>query len=250
MEEHLAVHRSARDLVALAGWTKLDFLEHMVQRTDYPQRVLSGEPVGPAWHKIYTTTTLRSHPMDSSPSVDMFPIACPFHLKAIEPKAVATWLTLDPEWKRAIRPLLRLLFAVSAAIEVALLQAGVALEALAFLTAVESGVPRRAAGPTTFPERIRTAAAGLPADLTTMVGDLDRWATRANGAYRAVKHADRELAEPQESLLIAHTFILIVRLHLMKRIGVSDDVIQGYEQHMDWWNLTRLYAERGFTPAT
>lgn len=247
IEEHLAVHRHARDLIALAGWATLDFSEHMVQRTDNPERVMSGDPAGPVWRRIYTTTTLRAHPPDSRSSVDMFPIACPFHLKAIEPTAVAAWLNLDPEWKRVTRPLLRLLFAGSSAIEVALLQAGVSIEALAFLTAVKSGISRRTAREVTFPERIRTVATSLPIDLTTMVGDLDTWVTKANSAYRAVKHADRDLADPQESLLVAHTFILIVRLHLMKLIGVSDEVIRNYERHMDWWSLTRSYAERGFS---
>jgi hypothetical protein len=52
--------------------------------------------------------------------------------------------------------------------------------------------------------------------MTMMFGDLDNWVQRASRAFRAVKHADRAMPEPQEALVIARTFILLSRLHLMR----------------------------------
>lgn len=246
MEEHLAVHSQARDLLAMAGWSTLDFLEHLVQRTDNPERVLSGQAIGPAWRRIYTTRTLRAHHLGREVPKDQFPIASPFHLEAIGPGAVASWLTLGSEWQRVVRPLLQLLFSSGSSIEVALLQAGVSIEAYGFLAAMAAGSTTRDARALTFSQRIRGAADTLPVNLEAMVGNLDGWVERANRAYRAVKHADRALPEPQEALVVAHTFIIIVRLHLMRGIGVGSEVIQAYQRHADWHNLERQYKDLGF----
>lgn len=245
IDAHLQVHTRMRDFLALASWTALDFEGHEAQRLDSPQRVLSGDPVGPVWRQVLTNKTLRAH--DGEDRADAMPLACPFRLETTTPVALSKWLSLGDGWSRATRPLLRLLF-TGGNIETALLQSGVALEAWYFENEVASGRGRRAVGDTPFATRVRHCAETLPVNIAAMVGNLDNWVKRANWAYRAVKHADRPLPEPQEASVIAHTFILMCRLHLMRLAGFRDEVLATYGEYGEWRNLARIYAELGTYP--
>jgi hypothetical protein len=240
-EEHLETHAVLRDLVALLYWRPLDFVEHQVRHENAPHRVLSGGAIGPAWRPLHTISPRRSRVVEPAPAGS----TAPFDLRLIGPEGVREWFNVRRDWTRAIDPLLGRLFATSATIDVALLQAGVAMESFGFILGQLDGMGKQKAGNRAFKEVVRLALNDLPRDLHVFIDPIDDWADSAANAFTGVKHADKPLPDWTMAWLVAETFTLVLRAHLFRRLGIQDDVLLRLQ---DWsWhdNGSRLDAAEG-----
>lgn len=237
IHDHLTVHRALRDLVALSFWQPLDFFKHEVMHEQQPARVLSGKTIGPAWRPLHTIRGLRSrHDVDSTSA---FPA---LRINSLGGEGLRNWLVVRKSWARILDPLLGLLFAENATLDVALMQTSIAAEAYGYLAAIDQGVSARQAKNIPYAERLSAAVNDSRLDLSDLVAeDVGAWVRRATAAYSATKHANRELPDGMESWLIASVLIIVLRILAFRALGISEDEIGRAREVSPWWQLRQEY---------
>lgn len=213
-EEHLDGHLGLRDLLVVSAWHPFGFSRLWAHRDDDPETVLSGDLIGPRWAEAITYR-LRQH-------VDW--VKDPrflFTFDDVGTAGVHRWLKLRRQYIRAIQPLIAIADRKDAFWETRMVQSGIALEALGYQLAVDSG--RNPSKKVTY----KTALDHLLDDLVyNPISDVEDWKGRSTACYMGVKHADRSLPD---SLVLANTLrenLLLLRLWIAGRLGVGSATLQ------------------------
>lgn len=234
LKDHLDLHSSFRDLLAIIYWESVDFSELQVQHDERPARLMIGDPIGPAWRPLWTIRPYRSRERSDNDTTESRPVG----LRQAGAPAIKAWFTERQTWSRVVDPLLGWLFMERSTVEVALMQTSVAVEAYGYLLLMRDGLSASAAKHVSFADRLGRAVEDLPQPITALTGGtLDDLARRASAAYNGTKHANKPLPSGQESRLLAHTLAFVLRTRLLQEIGVSDEIAQGLEATRLWHDL-------------
>ena len=229
-EEHLEGHIAVRELLVLAAWRNFGFLHLSVNRIDDPQRVLSGDPVGPRWAEA-VTHLLHKHEAWSRNPRFLFT----FH--DIGVRGVRRWLKLRSHFARAMQPLVAIADQKAAFWETRMVQSGIALEALGYQIEVDRGgknLDKR--GQLNYMDALQI----ILDDMTCVpIDDPDDWKERSRDCYMGLKHPDRGLPD---SLVLANTLrenLFILRVWLAARLGCPKATLVG---RMDGDPLSKKYV--------
>jgi hypothetical protein len=216
-EDHLEGHIAMRDLLVVAAWRHFGFLRLTVNRTDDPERVLSGDARGPRWAAV-ATHMLRKHEAWTQTPRFLFT----FH--DIGPVGVRRWLTMRSHFARAMQPLVGIADQKDAFWETRMVQSGLALEALGYQLEVDRGGDNR----DTWGQLSYMKALEVVLDDMSYVplDDPADWKQRSRDCYMGVKHADNRLPD---SLVLANTLrenLLVLRVWLASRLGCSKAALE------------------------
>jgi hypothetical protein len=144
-----------------------------------------------------------------------------FTFEDIGTAGVRRWLQLRKRYMRAIQPLIAIADRTDAFWATRMVQSGIALEALGYQLAVDSGQ-----NPNTQVS-YRTALDHLLDDLEyNPISDVEDWKDRSTACYMGVKHADRSLPD---SLVLANTLrenLLLIRLWIAGRLGAKSATLR------------------------
>lgn len=211
--DHLYPHLRVRELLLISAWYPFGFSQVLANRTDDPERVLSGKAVHERWSET-ATHALPKHLLEQQPRFL-------FTFKDIGgASGVRRWLRLRARFQKAIQPLIAVRDQRSF-IETQILQTGAALEALGHGLGVEDGKsPTHRVG-------YRRALNRIISDLKhNPLPDTDDWKDRSQESYLAVKHPDREVPDV---LVLANTLrenLLVTRLWVAGRLGVKPATLE------------------------
>lgn len=212
-EDHLKGHIAIRELLVLAAWRHFGFRRLWTNRSDDPERVLSGDEIGPRWADVATHRLHKHEGWTKNPQYL-------FTFSDIGAAGVRRWLRLRAHFGRALQPLVGIADQKDAFWETRLVQSGIALEALGYQIEVDNGG-------TNLDHRGQLAyLKGLDVILDDMVhvplDDVKDWKRRSRDCYMAIKHPDNELPD---SLVLANTVrenLLVLRVWLAGR-RLSED---------------------------
>ncbi len=223
--EHLRVHRSIQDLIALAFWHPTNLVVHSALRVDDPATTLDGTEWGEQWQ-----TAIAPHSGRRSKSSPVRPLtknARPlFYFDDIGADGVATWMREYDALGQAMWVLSSSLFRGGGTVEVQLLQVGTALEALGREVALRSGRLEEGKFDKTFQFETALIEVGEDTDCSldkVLAGltDIEAWAKAFNTTYKGVKHADNALPNPNEAYLRGEQGALLARLWLARHLGAD-----------------------------
>lgn len=212
-EEHLAPHLRIRELLVVSGWHRFGFTRISVNRTDDPERALSGKIFGERWSVALTHRLPKHHSREQPPRFL-------FTYNDIGAAGIRHWLRMSASFERAIQPLI---FVADnpGSLRSQILQTGIAFEALSHQLGVEDGKPRK------HQVNFKPALERVLADLTfNPLQDSDDWKTRCHESYMGVKHPDRETPHP---LVLANTLrdnLLVLRFWIAGRLGVKRTALE------------------------
>jgi hypothetical protein len=213
-DEHLSLHVAVRDLLRVAAWQRLNFLQHEATRDDDPLRTLDGAAHGRQWYPVETVTTGVTAGSAGSGRASFL-----FTFEEIGGSGVSRWIALLASMSRAFEPILGLLTLQQATIEARWAQLGIGLEALGYLLAREQGISAKRASEQSFQARLERIL--NDSVLTIPSFDSGNWMNDARLAYRAVKHADNALPTPPELARSYVRGIQVFRAWLAGRLGVG-----------------------------
>lgn len=210
--DHLELHVGMRDLVRVASWRSVRFLNHEAVRDSDQLRTLDGTSHGRQWLPVETRVTDMTHTPSKVGHLDYL-----FTFDQIGSPGVGRWLRLRRDWARAVDPILGLLNLEKAPLGVHFAQLCIGLEALGYLLAIEDGVAPRPAGQQTFRTRLERivnhARYPIPFDAGT-------WVDSATNAYRQVKHADNPEPDPTQMYRAYYQGIHVFRGWVASRLRV------------------------------
>lgn len=213
-EQHLDGHSGLRELLVVSAWHPFGFSRLWVRRDDDPETVLSGDPIGPRWAEAITFRLPEHADWARDPRFL-------FTFEDIGTAGVRRWLKLRRRYMRAIQPLIAVADRPDAFWATRMVQSGIALEALGYQLAVDSGQ-----SPNTQVS-YRTALDRLLDDLEyNPISDVEDWKDRSTACYMGVKHADRSLPD---SLVLANTLrenLLLIRLWIAGRLGAKSATLR------------------------
>jgi hypothetical protein len=237
-ETHLALHMQMRDLIAFAYWDRKEFERHEVLREDNPELSLAATRLGPGWQRVLTTRTQRSHPRSVRTATAPGPERPPFFtFEDLRPDGLSAWFDVRESYNRVVGPLLVNVFD-PLPVETRLLQAGVAMEAFGFISAVKEGASIGAANARSVEQRTVAACDSLPIDFD-LVEDVQRWSQAFSTGYNAVKHANRTLPDRAECHYLARGAEWLLRLHIMALTGLSDEHLHSFTTTNEWQTLAK-----------
>lgn len=225
-EDHLHAHVAIRELLVLAAWRNFGFLRVEVNRTDDPERLLSGKPIGPRWAEVATHRIPMHKEWSKSPQFL-------FTYSDIGTRGVRRWLKLRSHFARAMQPLVGIADEESAHFETRMVHSGIALEALGYQIAADrSGKNRQL----TYMDALQVVLDDMA---HVPLHDQEDWKQRARDCYMAVKHPDNPLPD---SLVLANTQrenLLVLRVWLASRLGCPKAII---ERHLPLDPLSNEYV--------
>ncbi|MFB9313709.1 hypothetical protein [Nocardioides plantarum] len=218
--EHLDCHFAVRDLMRIAAWRAVNFVDAKATRNASPERLMSGEIVGRAWRPVVSPLLGA---MGSSTELRRSDLL--FSHADAAPGGVHRWVKMHREAPRAIQPVLRLLDLEGASLETHVAQLGMGLEALAYHLARGAGVGAQDAGNESFRSRIERICALLPSGLSVLEPNDSLPADLAQG-YNAVKHANRPLPDADFLLNVYRRGIQLFRAWVLTLIGVQRNTLR------------------------
>lgn len=215
--DHLRAHNSVRDLVQVAGWSAMPWGEQWVHRLDDPERVLSGEAIGPKW------AGLRSHDLQlqKSRTTTRSPSFL-FDFGDVGAKGFRRWQRVREQFRRGLNALIPLASTRGGFVETEFAQSGMGFEALGFVLAREAGLSEQRAGAEPHVTRLERVASTIPDGL---LPELDTWPRRSTDAYNGVKHANRDMPDFLKLADVQRENGLVFRLWVASRIGVPEKTL-------------------------
>lgn len=223
--DHLRMHRSIQDLLALAFWHPTDLIVHSALRIDDPITTMDGTEWGEQWQPAIAPHTGRRS--KSSPDRPLPKDARPlFYFDDIGADGLATWMREYEELGQAMWVLSSSLFRGGGTVEVQLLQVGTALEALGRVVALKSGRLVEGQRDASFQFQTALIEVGKDTDcsldkILAGLPDIEAWAKAFNAAYKGVKHADNPLPDPTVAYLHGEQGALLARLWLARHLGAD-----------------------------
>lgn len=236
-EEHLQIHHAVRDLLRISAWQPLNYLAHRARRKDDPDLVASGDIADRPWRKVVTHETGIKAPTENSPSF-MFLFA------DVGAEGIARWFSLRNHFARGI-DIMMSLFENTASINTRIAESGMAMEALGYLLARESGISSKIAKNESHERRLERIVENSRPNV--LVLESDQWLQRAAAVYNSVKHANRKLPDAASARLSWLEMSLLFRLWVSKRIGVDGSKVDGgFEMNQQYKTIE--YLRKQVTP--
>lgn len=216
-EDHLDGHIAIRELLVLAAWRHFGFYRLRVNRTDDPERLLSGDEIGPRWAEVATHRLRKHQAWTQSPRFL-------FTFNDIGPVGVRRWLIVRSHFARGMQPLVGIADQSDAFWETRMVQSGIALEALGYQLEVDrGGADLDNRGQLSYLKALDVVLddmSFIPLD------DPEDWKRRSRDCYMGVKHADNGLPD---SLVLANTLrqnLLVLRIWLASRLGCPKAILE------------------------
>lgn len=228
-KEHVRIHRTLQDLIALCFWYPCELAVKTVTRNE--DQLLPVDDTGyvQVWNHARMPTAgrgRRTTTLDPLPS-DLFPL---FTFHDIGTQGLSRWYQQYDKLGQAMWVLAASLYHKGATVEVQLLQVGTALEALGYEIAARTGRVKEGKRDFSFTyiEAVRLICEETDCSLSELLNDEDPedWAASFNTVYKGVKHADNRLPDPDEALIKAWQGALLVRVWLARELGVARDRLE------------------------
>ncbi|MFJ4224253.1 hypothetical protein [Microbacterium sp. NPDC089695] len=219
-EAHLAPHRAVQDLISLSAWRQLGFSRIEVGKMEpvHPRR---REAVGASeeirWSELITHRLRKHTPWKTDPRFL-------FRYDDIGAAGVARWLRLRVKYERAMLPLASVIGQHGMFVEAAVLQTGIAVEALGYQLASEavpSGLNTR--GQISYNDAMDRVVSELS---FVPVADVEVWKSRSRRSYMGVKHADQPTPD---MLTLANAYrenALVLRYWIAGRLGCKASTLE------------------------
>lgn len=206
-----------RALLVLSSWTPLGFAGIAVNRGDDPTRVLSGDVIGERWSDVLTHKFPKHEDWDQS-------LGFLFYFDDIGTRGVHRWLNLASRFERGLRPLLSIADQKTVSLETAIVECGIALEALGHQIALD----RNRVKPGRTNQLSHEGALELILDELVYFpfSDSEKWKTQSNRVYKGVKHADNAKPSFFEMREVLRADLLVFRCWVASRLGVTADVLR------------------------
>jgi len=228
-KEHIDVHRTLQDLVAIAFWRPCDLVVKQAMRFDDPTVTGDGDDPGEEWRDAVVPDAGRGPASGTLRPVatDRRPL---FTFGDIGAAGVERWFAEYDQLGQAMWVLASSLFRTGGTVEVELLQIGTALEALGYELAARTGRVTRGRKDRSFTlvESLTLVCDSTDCNLDEVLnGDSARdWATAFNRVYKGVKHADNPLPDPNEAYQRARQGALLARLWLARHLGADRATVE------------------------
>jgi hypothetical protein len=208
--DHLRVHRDARDLIGLSGWTFLPFESQWVRRDSDPVRTLDGTARAPRWSPL-VSSEVPPAPTARTPRFL-------FDFSTVGTSGFARWLRLRSRFERGINPIMATLDPRNGGLEGCLALSTIGLDGLGYQLALDEGLPPNKANNESQAARLERVARTLTVDAGIEVVE---WARRAANANNGLKHANREMPDVRSMRRTLIENQLIFRLWVASQVGVD-----------------------------
>jgi hypothetical protein len=229
-DDHLRLHIAIRDLLVLSAWQPCGFSRLEVNREDDPERVMSGERIGPRWAPAVTHRLPRHIDRKRRPKFL-------FTFGDIGVAGVRRWLRIRTHFARALQPLIGIADQQDPFLEPRMVQSGIALEALGYQLEIDHGGIRiNARGQVAYGDALQAILDDMP---YVPLNDAKDWKSRSRDCYMSVKHPDNPTPD---SLVLVNTLrenLLILRFWLAARLGCSQKLLR---QRLDSDPLGQQYV--------
>lgn len=206
-------HRVVQDLLSISAWRPFGFTRIEVGIVQKKSNAVGDDQVFDMEWSEAIAHGLRKHEEWKSEPKFLFSFA------DIGPKGVERWLRLRTHYERAMSPLIAVIDQRGVFGETGVLQTGIALEALGYQLAKETGTGLNGRGQVPYAQALRNVID----DMTVVpVADVDAWIERSNTVYRAVKHPDNAMPD---HVSIAEAFrenALVLRCWVAGRLGCPE----------------------------
>lgn len=213
--DHYVAHNTVRDLVDISAWSPFGYSKQWANREDDPERLLSGDPIGPRWADV-RTYVVRHHESRSDRPRFLFTF------DDIGSAGVRRWARLRTKFSRGVDPILSGLDEQGVTLEGQLGQVGIGLDGIGYQLALDAHESGQAANRENHKDRLLRVAD----DLSVMPPfDIEEWAQRSADAYNGIKHANRDMPD---LLTMANTLRenrLVFRLWIAARVRVPKSTL-------------------------
>ena len=212
-DEHLALHRAVQMLLSLSAWREFGYsrveVAKMRQVGSRSHQPLATER-DIAWSEVVTHRLPKHEQWATSPRFL-------FRYDDIGAVGVARWLRIRDQYERAMLPLASVIGQHSMFLEAAVLQTGIAVEALGYQIASQATPPKlNSRGQIAYTD----AMDAILADMSVIpVPDIEGWKLRSRLSYMGVKHADNRTPD---MLTLANAYrenALVMRYWLAAKLG-------------------------------
>lgn len=214
-EEHLGAHNTVRDLVDIAAWRPFGYSQQTAHRSDDPERVLSGELIGPKWAPVRTHAVRSHEPFADRPQFL-------FSFPDVGTAGFKRWVRLRERYWRGVSPMLSILDQKGAYVDTRLVQSGIGLDGIGYQVALDARVRRDLADRESYAMRLGRIVSQL---LVEPPFDPEAWIRRSASAYNAAKHADREMVDVLTRANTLRENILVFRLWIAGQVGVTPETL-------------------------
>lgn len=211
--DHLAPHHAVQDLISLSAWRQFGFSRVEVGKIETvpPRRrdaVGASETV--RWSELVTHRLRKHTPWKTVPRFL-------FRYEDIGAAGVARWLRLRIKYERAMLPLISVIGQHGMFVEAAVLQTGIAVEALGYQLAHDD-VPSalNARGQISYNDAMDRIIGELP---FVPVADVEAWKSRSRRSYMGVKHADQAAPDILTLVNAYRENALVLRYWIAGRLG-------------------------------
>lgn len=221
--DHLDRHQAVHQLLEISAWKPLGFQEIRVMHNRDPERVMSGRAVGDRWAPVQTYSLPETHDETRTEFL--------FTFQDIGAAGVRRWLRLREQFSRGIHAMTFSTRRSGMSLDGLISDSGIGLEEIGYRIDVLQGGGARRGHHAHLLEISSEVEDLLPFDGTD-------WATESTTIYNGVKHADTPdpSARDLQQMLIKNR--LVFRVWLARRVGVSDEVING-----GMWRMKRGLPE-------
>lgn len=214
--EHLRLHSRVRDLVAVASWDAFELTGLAVTRDADPLRTLDQQSHGRQWLRAEEFVLPPGSPTNRR-------LSFLFQFDDIGTRGIGRWLRVRDRHIRAVDPLIFSLRQRQVPLETHVQQLGAAVEALGYELAIDAGESQRQASGQVFIDAATRVRDALGQDFADAFKD---WPDRIRSAFRAVKHPEHPLPDPQVAHDVVQDTRLVLRLWIARRLGTSRDALR------------------------
>ncbi|WP_270452016.1 hypothetical protein [Kocuria marina] len=221
--EHAAVHRMMQDLMCLVYGKPCQLTLKSIKREDDQYGPVPDGDDRRWWREAYEPNLGRG--LTDLKPLDRYKDEPLFTLADVDPDALRSWLDGFQLWSRPTWIAVSSMFQMGTAVEVFLLQIGVALEALGHSIWMEetSSDPSKRGKTPSYPallERVTKAACFDELSLHK-TWDAAQWREEFNTAFKGAKHADNPMTDPHIATERAREGLKLIRYWLAIRLGVK-----------------------------
>lgn len=216
-DEHIKVHAAVLHLVSISAWTSFGFERIEAQIDNDRIRTAPNSLSDARWLPVSTYRLIRHQAWARDPKF-LFPY------EFVGPRGVKRWLRLVKDYKRAIDPLLNVLYSDDPWGPHSVVQSGIALEALGYLIDVKknSGAHLNGREQMNFKPGLSVILADMEA---IPLDDAEAWIERCYAVYMGSKHVDRPMPDSLDMINTLRENLLVLRFWIGQQLGVPASVL-------------------------
>ena len=229
--EHL--HNALQDLLRISYGEDRDLTESLVLRSSNTKVSTVNKVAYEEWLPVIRELRELHKPKRHN---------CLIPYNLLKKDNIQEWFSLYDRIPRAIDPLVTSFTLDKVTAEARLFEASIGMEALGYYLLICNGISKKAAGNTSFENRLELISKSL---VDILPYDVDDWIKRTTSAYNGVKHANRKRPDMLTCLNCWRETTLAFRCWVALKLGIEEEVLKGLASRYSMRNKYELLWDEG-----